>query len=103
DQILEFLNNSEIDDIMDLGEVSYERAKIIQSERPFTSLYSFSQQEFLTEEEKEKQAKLLAQPKKRGRRGAAQRKEGEKVLDRVSQAMRGYNAIESVIKTCSQY
>ncbi|KTB11868.1 ATP-dependent helicase FUN30 [Nakaseomyces glabratus] len=103
DQILEFLNNSEIDDIMDLGEVSYERAKIIQSARPFTSLYSFSQQEFLTEEEKEKQAKLLAQPKKRGRRGAAQRKEGEKVLDRVSQAMRGYNAIESVIKTCSQY
>lgn len=103
DQILEFLNNSEIDDIMDLGEVSYERAKIIQSARPFTSLYSFSQLEFLTEEEKEKQAKLLAQPKKRGRRGAAQRKEGEKVLDRVSQAMRGYNAIESVIKTCSQY
>ncbi|KAL3233417.1 ATP-dependent helicase FUN30 [Nakaseomyces bracarensis] len=102
DQILEFINNAPLDDLMDLAEVTFERAKIIEATRPFTSLYQFSEQEFLTEEEKEKKEKQALQ-KKRGRRGAAQRKEGEKALDRIMQSIRGYNAIESVIKTCSSY
>lgn len=102
DQILEFINTASIDDLMDLGEVTFERAKIIESMRPFSSLNQFAEQEFLTEEEQEKKA-AQSQQKKRGRRGAVLRKEGEKALDRIMQSVRGYNAIESVIKTCSSY
>ncbi|CDH10654.1 related to FUN30-Protein important for chromosome integrity and segregation [Zygosaccharomyces bailii ISA1307] len=100
EQILHFLNTAEASDVADLGETSMEKANIIISNRPFSSLFAFSQMELLSEAEQEKKAQDAQ--KKRTRR-VQPKKEGERVLEKINQSIRGYNAIDSLIKKCSTY
>lgn len=100
EQILHFLNTAEASDVADLGETSMEKANIIISKRPFSSLYTFSQMELLSEAEQEKRAQEAQ--KKKSRR-VQPKKEGERVLEKINQSIRGYNAIDSLIKKCSTY
>lgn len=100
EQILQFLNTADASDVADLGETSMEKANIIISKRPYSSLYTFSQLELLTESELEKKAQEAQ--KKKSRR-AYPKKEGERVLEKINQSIRGYNAIDSLIKKCSTY
>lgn len=95
DQILQFLNTAEASDLADLGDTSVARANIIISKRPFSSLYAFTQTDLSTEDDIKVQKKV--------RRGGNQKKESEKVLEKINQSIRGYNAIDSLIKRCSSY
>lgn len=101
EQILQFLNTSEASDIADLGDTTLAKANMIISKRPFVNLYSFSQMEFLTQAELE--SKNLQTQQKKSRRGASQKKESERLLEKINQSIRGYNAIDSLIKKCSSY
>lgn len=98
EQILKFLNNADQKDIADLADTTLEKAHVLCNSRPFTDLHSFQQLDFFTEEElRKKQEKG-----KTTRRGQA-KKDGEKLLDKIAQTTRGYNAIDSLIKKCSFY
>lgn len=97
EEILKFINTANEKDIADLADTTLDKALILVSRRPYHDLYSFRQMDFLTEEEERKQ-----QEKKTTRRGQ-QKRDGEKLLDKMIQTMRGYNAIDSLIKRCSSY
>lgn len=111
EQILQFLNTADPLDIADLADTTFDKAQVIISKRPYTSLTKFSSMEFLTEEEIERQnsSENLANETNNGRRlrrrGAPKllRKDGEKFLDKISESIKGYNAIESLLKKCSSY
>ncbi|CAB4255307.1 similar to Saccharomyces cerevisiae YAL019W FUN30 Conserved member of the Snf2p family with ATP-dependent chromatin remodelin activity [Maudiozyma barnettii] len=103
DQTLEFLNTSDPSDLADLADTTFEKAKVIVSKRPFSNLDHFVLQEFLTEEEIAKTKDSKEKTKgKRGYRGN-QKKETERFLDKIKQSIRGYNAIDSLLKTCASY
>lgn len=99
DQVLQFLNTADASDIADLGETTLAKAKTIISKRPFSSLYAFSQIE-LSEANGEDSKKA---PKKPVKRSVNQKKESDKLLEKVNQSIRGYNAIDSLIKRCASY
>lgn len=99
DQLLQFLNTADASDIADLGETTMAKAKIIISKRPFSSLYAFAQLEF-SEENGDDTKKT---PKRTVKRASNQKRESEKLLEKVNQSIRGYNAIDSLIKRCSSY
>ncbi|SCU84778.1 LANO_0C02366g1_1 [Lachancea nothofagi CBS 11611] len=97
EEILKFLNEANERDIADLADTSLDKASMVVKNRPFGSLIEFSQANFVTEDELQKQEK-----KKSTKRGQT-KKDGEKLLDKVIQTMKGYNAIDSLIKKCSAY
>lgn len=111
EQILQFLNTADLLDIADLADTTFDKAQVIISKRPYTSLTKFSSMEFLTKEEIEKQnsSENLTNGDNNGRRlrrrGAPKslRKDGEKFLEKISESIKGYNAIESLLKKCSSY
>lgn len=113
-QILNFLNTANPLDISDLADTTYEKGQLIVDRRPYTSLVLFNDMDFLTEDETSKRSSVSPSPtpgstssatRARGRRGTPrnQKKEGEKFLEKISEAIKGYNAIESLLKKCSSY
>ncbi|QLG73201.1 hypothetical protein HG535_0E02850 [Zygotorulaspora mrakii] len=100
DQVLEFLNTAGTSDIADLGEANLEKAEAVISHRPYNSLYAFSQTDFTTEKEQESQKQSQ---QRKNRRGASQKKESERLLEKINQSIKGYNAIDSLIGRCSSY
>ena len=98
DQVLKFINESDVLDLTDLADTTFKKAEIIVSRRPFQSLDQFLQSEFISEEEAKKTTK-----KTKGRGHNSQKNESERLLERITLAIRGYNAIDSLIKKCSSY
>ena len=103
EQTLEFLNTSDASDLADLADTTFEKAQIIVSKRPFADLSSFLIQEFLTEEEVSANEKQKATGKAKRRTRGNQKKETERFLEKITQSIRGYNAIDSLLKTCASY
>ncbi|CAL9733969.1 ATP-dependent helicase Fun30p [Monosporozyma servazzii] len=114
DQILRFLNTADPLDIADLADTTFDKAQIVISKRPFNSIVLFSDMDFFTEEELKKQQELENSPspspisgkgRGRGRRGTPRPRshDGEKFLEKLGEAIKGYNAIESLLKKCSSY
>ena len=103
EQTLEFLNTSDASDLADLADTSFEKAQIIVSMRPFSDLSSFLIQEFLTEEEVAANEKQNSAGKAKRRTRGNQKKETERFLEKITQSIRGYNAIDSLLKTCASY
>ncbi|SCU90937.1 LADA_0F07184g1_1 [Lachancea dasiensis] len=97
EEILKFLNGADEKDIADLADTSFDKASMVVKNRPYKSLASFAEADFVTEEE------IKQQQKKKSTRRGQTKKDGEKLLDKVIQTMRGYNAIDSLIKRCSAY
>lgn len=93
-QVLKFLNEADPRDLADLGEISIEKANLVIKERPFESLEEFQQLDF--------QNKSVSPPGGKTRK-TQQRKDGIKILDKIEQSIKGYNAIESLIRKCSRY
>ncbi|CAR22389.1 DNA-dependent ATPase FUN30 [Lachancea thermotolerans CBS 6340] len=98
DEILKFINDADEKDIADVADTTLDKASMVVKSRPFKSLVEFSQMDFLTEQEIQKQ-----QEKKKSSRRGQQKKDGDKLLDKMIQTMKGYNAIDSLIKRCSSY
>lgn len=114
DQILKFLNTADPLDIADLADTTFDKAQIVISKRPFNSIVLFSDMDFFTEEELKKQQELESSPspspisgkgRGRGRRGTPRPRshDGERFLEKLGEAIKGYNAIESLLKKCSSY
>lgn len=101
DQILEFLNTADPLDLADLADTNFDKAQVIVASRPFAHLDDFVCKEYLTEEEKNK--KEADSKKKSSRRNRSQKTESERFLEKIAQSIRGYNAIDSLLKTCSGY
>lgn len=101
EQILEFLNTADPLDLADLADTSFDKAQVIVSHRPFAYLDDFVANEYLTEEEKTK--KETEKKGKSSRRYRASKTESERFLEKIAQSIRGYNAIDSLLKTCSSY
>ncbi|CAI4054540.1 DNA-dependent ATPase FUN30 SKDI_01G0530 [Saccharomyces kudriavzevii IFO 1802] len=97
DQVLQFINDSDIVDLSDLSDTAMHKAQLIASHRPYASLGAFIDTNFNDKDAEEGVAN------KRKRRSAASANESERLLDKITQSIRGYNAIESVIKKCSSY
>ncbi|KAG0658862.1 hypothetical protein C6P45_002058 [Maudiozyma exigua] len=103
EQTLEFLNTSDPSDLADLADTTFDKAQIIVSKRPFADLSSFLIEEFLTEEEVAANEKQKATGKGKRRTRGNQKKETERFLEKITQSIRGYNAIDSLLKTCASY
>ncbi|CCK70217.1 DNA-dependent ATPase FUN30 KNAG_0D04770 [Huiozyma naganishii CBS 8797] len=99
EQTLKFLNEADPLDIADLSDTTFEKAQIIVSRRPYTSLVLFNDMDFMTEEELQQKEEQKAT----SRRRIKPKKEGERFLEKLEMSIRGYNAIESLLKKCSSY
>ncbi|CAI4055690.1 hypothetical protein SUVZ_01G0480 [Saccharomyces uvarum] len=97
EQVLQFINDSDIVDLSDLSDTTMHKAQLIVSHRPYASLNAFANTDF-----NDKDTEVAASGKRK-RRSAATANESERLLDKITQSIRGYNAIESVIKKCSSY
>ncbi|CAI4950540.1 AVN_HP_G0095960.mRNA.1.CDS.1 [Saccharomyces cerevisiae] len=97
EQVLQFINDSDIVDLSDLSDTTMHKAQLIASHRPYSSLNAFVNTNFNDRDTEENASN------KRKRRAAASANESERLLDKITQSIRGYNAIESVIKKCSSY
>lgn len=104
-QILKFLNEANQLDLADLADTTFEKAQVVISKRPFNSLVLFADMDFLTEEEiKKKELENSPSPGKSNRkRNRYQRKDGDKFLEKIGESIKGYNAIDSLLKKCSSY
>lgn len=94
DQVLKFLNEADPKDLADLGEISIEKAALVIKERPFEDLEQFQQLDFQSKSPSPAPGKA---------RKSQQKKDGLKILDKIEQSIKGYNAIESLIRKCSKY
>lgn len=101
DQLLQFINTSEPNDIADIADISIDKAKVIVSKKPFESLKQFMESEYFTDAEQEK---MVSQEKKGKRKGRNYyQNDSERLIDKMSQSIKGYNAIDSLIKKCASY
>ncbi|AAS51512.1 ACR286Cp [Eremothecium gossypii ATCC 10895] len=100
DQVLTFLNEADAGDIADLAETSIGKAAAVVAKRPFRSLEAFGAMDFEADDEV---ASTGENAKRGSRRRGPTKRDGAKMLDKIMQSMKGYNAIESLIKKCSSY
>lgn len=97
-QILEFLNNASQQDIAEIGNVPPKTSNLIISERPFYDLYLVAQKNFDSEGTSDDGSQ-----KKPKRRGGQRKALGQKLIENIEFSLKGYRAVDSLIKQCSQY
>lgn len=96
-QILEFLNNASNQDIIEISKIPPKMANLLISKRPFESVYQVAEDKF---ESPNDQAIENQSDKKR----RAQRKTlGQKIIENTEFSLKGYKAVDSLIKKCSEY
>ncbi|CAK9437462.1 uncharacterized protein LODBEIA_P18400 [Lodderomyces beijingensis] len=88
DKILEFLNTAVIEDIIDLSGVEPQTAEILVSQRPFNTIYDISENSFTIDESDKKSRK---------------KKLGLRIVEQTESSLKGYKAIDSLVKKCSEY
>lgn len=91
-QILEFLNQAPVDDVAEICNVPPHTAQIIVSRRPFTNIHVVAEETF---EE--------ATPEPEGKRRAPRKALGMKIIERTEFSLKGYRAVDSLVKQCSEY
>lgn len=94
-QILEFLNNATQQDIIEIGNVPPKIGDSVISRRPIEDIYTFSEDRFESEEAKEAETA----PKKRK---GARKPLGMKIIENIETSLKGYRAVDSLVKKCSQ-
>lgn len=93
-QILEFLNNASTQDITEISNVPPKIAELIISKRPFETIYVVAEDNFeLTKNEENGEKKRRAQRKTLG----------QKIIENTEFSLKGYKAVDSLIKKCSEY
>lgn len=91
ERILKFLNTAEKRDIVDIAGITPSSAEIFIKERPFKDLLVIENSGF---------GEPVPAASKRNIR---KKPLGEKILERTSDKLRGYDAVDSLIKQCSNY
>jgi SWI/SNF-related matrix-associated actin-dependent regulator 1 of chromatin subfamily A len=96
-QILEFLNNAPQQDVVEICQVPPAVAEVIMLRRPFGSIYEVNEEHF---EAAGEPAAADAAPRK----GRHMRKPlGQKIIELTEKSLKGYRAVDSLIKKCSEY
>jgi SWI/SNF-related matrix-associated actin-dependent regulator 1 of chromatin subfamily A len=90
-QVLEFINKASNQDLIEICNVEPAIADIVIEQRPFQTIYDISENDFLLPGEKTK-----SNPRKR-------KKLGLRMVEQCANSLKGYKAIDSLIKTCSEY
>ncbi|CCD26424.1 DNA-dependent ATPase FUN30 NDAI_0H02500 [Naumovozyma dairenensis CBS 421] len=103
DQVFKFINEADTLDLADLADTTFEKAKLIVSLRPFASLYDFKNRQLEPKAKEGEEDSTKGVGRGRGRRKNVNVNENERILDRITLNIRGYNAIDSLIKKCSSY
>ncbi|CAI5756135.1 unnamed protein product [Candida verbasci] len=84
-KILEFVNNASLDDIIDISGIEPTFAEKVLEKRPFETIYEISDYNF--DEPLNKRKKTM----------------GLKMIETIESSLRGYKAIDSIIKKCSEF
>lgn len=92
-QILEFLNSSTIDDIVDICNVQPKIANLLISKRPFKTIYEVSEDRF---------DDATPEPDTK-RRGGQRKAMGLRIVESTEYSLKGYKAVDSLVKKCSEY
>ena len=96
-QILEFLNNASTQDIIEICNVPPKVSELIITKRPFQNIYVVAEDKFELPSEKTEES---GNEKKR----RVQRKTlGQKIIENTEFSLKGYKAVDSLIKKCSEY
>lgn len=93
-QVLEFLNTASVDDIVEICNIPPKTAELIISKRPFYEIYQVTSQDFEAED---------AEKVERSRRRAKRKTTGQRVVENTEFSLRGYKAVDSLVKKCSEY
>lgn len=94
-QILEFLNNASQEDIIEICNVPPKVADLLISKRPFHSIYQVSEDKF---------DEATPEPETKVRKRGGQRKAmGQKIVEATEFSLKGYKAVDSLIRKCSEY
>ncbi|OBA21985.1 hypothetical protein METBIDRAFT_40318 [Metschnikowia bicuspidata var. bicuspidata NRRL YB-4993] len=91
-QILEFLNQAPVDDLAEICNVPPQTAESIVAKRPFRSIYEVSEDKF--EEDT---------PGPESKRKYQRKPLGLKIVERTEFSLKGYRAVDSLVKQCSEY
>lgn len=90
-KVLEFINNASIEDLSDICGIDPSVAEVVISQRPFYSLDVIAENDFpLTEED-------AAKSKRK------KKKLGLKMIETTEGNLKGYKAVDSLIKQCAEY
>ncbi|KAG5418412.1 FUN30 [Candida metapsilosis] len=87
-KILEFINNAPIEDLIDISNIDPETAELVIKSRPYQTIYDISENDFSKEEAKKNSRK---------------KKMGMRIIEQTESSLKGYKAIDSLIKTCAEY
>lgn len=94
-QILEFLTNAPFDDIVEICNVPAKVAELLISKRPFHNIYDIANDRF---------EEATPEPDgKSKKRGGARKAMGMKIIENTEFSLKGYKAVDSLIKKCSEY
>lgn len=88
DRVLSFLNSAEKRDIVDIAGITPVVADSLILQRPFKSLYQIQSNDFSDQVVSKNSRKKLM---------------GEKIVDKTTVTLKGYDAVDSLIKQCSEY
>lgn len=92
-QILEFLNNSTVEDIVEICNVQPKIANLLISKRPFKTIYEVSEDRF---------EEATPEPDTK-RRGGQRKTMGMRIVESTEFSLKGYKAVDSLVKKCSEY
>ncbi|KAI5957164.1 FUN30 [Candida jiufengensis] len=87
-KILEFINNAPVDDIVEIAGIDPDTAELVIKQRPFNTIYEISENDFTPD--------TVA-------KNSRKKKIGMKMIEQTEQSLKGYKAIDSLIKKCSEY
>ncbi|KAK6463408.1 helicase of the Snf2/Rad54 family [Scheffersomyces coipomensis] len=94
-QILEFINNASVQDLIEICVIEPPIAEFVASQRPFETIYDVSENPFILPDEDDKTKKAKNNRKKKTI--------GLRIVENTEHSLKGYKAVDSLIKTCSQY
>jgi SWI/SNF-related matrix-associated actin-dependent regulator 1 of chromatin subfamily A len=90
-RVREFINNAPKQELIEICNIEPAVADLIIDQRPFNSIYEISENDFPLPDETPK-------PKSRKRKTL-----GLRIVESTSNSLKGYKAVDSLIKTCSEY
>ncbi|KAK6453745.1 helicase of the Snf2/Rad54 family [Scheffersomyces xylosifermentans] len=91
-QILEFINEASAQDLIEICTLEPAVADLVISQRPFNTIYDISENHFSLDDED------LGKGKNRKRKTL-----GMRIIESTEFSLKGYRAVDSLIKTCSKY
>ncbi|KAM9925080.1 hypothetical protein OXX59_004113 [Metschnikowia pulcherrima] len=90
-EILEFLNQAPPEDISEICNVPPRTAERVVSQRPYKSIYAVAEATFEETPEPESKRRTVRKPL------------GTKIIERTEFSLKGYRAVDSLVKQCSEY